>query len=140
MVLVNQFKTIKKHTHKMSVSNLWPLTMEFVGDTELVIELFTVVDVVVRLLFVMEVKIAWVSSALETLLLLLVSDVSNCDWSCDVLPILLLNMILFWMLLCRTAPFSALDCCETNSINTNAKCDTRMVATCCCDGFITDDA
>lgn len=34
------------------------LTMELVGDTEFVIELFMVVDVVVRLLFVMEVKIA----------------------------------------------------------------------------------
>lgn len=34
------------------------LTMELVGDTEFVIELFMVVDVVVKLLFVMEVKIA----------------------------------------------------------------------------------
>lgn len=34
------------------------LTMELVGDTEFVIELLMVVDVVVRLLFVMEVKIA----------------------------------------------------------------------------------
>lgn len=32
--------------------------MELVGDTEFVIELLMVVDVVVRLLFVMEVKIA----------------------------------------------------------------------------------
>lgn len=48
--------------------------MELVGDTEFVIELFMVVDVVVKLLFVMEVKI--VSSALETLLAL-VADVNN---------------------------------------------------------------
>lgn len=48
--------------------------MELVGDTEFVIELFMVVDVVVKLLFVMEVKI--VSSALETLLAL-VTDVNN---------------------------------------------------------------
>lgn len=34
------------------------LTMELVGDTEFVIELFMFDDVVVRLLFVMEVKIA----------------------------------------------------------------------------------
>lgn len=35
----------------------WLLTMELVGDTEFVIELLMVVDVVVKLLFVMEVKI-----------------------------------------------------------------------------------
>lgn len=51
--------------------------MELVGDTEFVIELFIVVDVVVILLFVMEVKIAWLSSTLDTLLLFVVADTNN---------------------------------------------------------------
>lgn len=125
------------------------LTMELVGDTEFVIELFMVVDVVVKLLFVMEVKIAWLSSALETLLPL-VTDVNNpWVWCCDVTTLLLLLVLLFWMLLCRTAPFSALDCCWMkeniqSKINKNSQYqrnEANMKSICtCCDEFITDDA
>lgn len=101
--------------------------MELVGDTEFVIELFMVVDVVVKLLFVMEVKIVWLSSALETLLPL-VTDASNpWLWCCDVTTLLLLLVLLFWMLLCRTAPFSAFVCYKmpNNSRleSVNKRCD-----------------
>lgn len=119
--------------------------MELVGDTEFVIELFMVVDVVVKLLFVMEVKIVWLSSALETLLPL-VTDASNpWLWCCDVTTLLLLLvLLLFWMLLCRTAPFSAFDCYvskfKNNFYMKNEWFGPDEVKLTCCDEFITEDA
>lgn len=108
---------------KVAWMNEWLLTMELVGDTEFVIELFMVVDVVVKLLFVMEVKIVWLSSALDTLLPLVTDASSPWLWCCDVttllLVLVLMLLLLFWMLLCRTAPFSAFDCYKMRN---NSRC------------------
>lgn len=70
--------------------------MEYVGDTEFVIELLMVdVDVVDKLLFVMEVRIAWLSVAFDVTddAMTLADDdtlCSDCNWFWDVLIALLL--------------------------------------------------